>query len=66
MNLRQYENKKVRITAMNGAVFEGAVTDYISPEDNEPEGIESIVIDSFDGRIIEFPEGDIQSIAVIP
>lgn len=69
MNLIEYENKKVRITDTKKRIWEGLVTDYIYPEDNEPEGIESIIINcelgGFVGRSVEFPETDIKSIEII-
>ena len=45
MNLRAYEGKKVTLLTSNGKKYSGTVTDYIFPEDNEPEGIESIILD---------------------
>ena len=45
MKLNQsLEGKKVRITDIDGEIFEGIVGDYIFPEDNEPEGISAIDI----------------------
>lgn len=65
MNLIEYEGKKVRILAMNGRLFEGKVTDYVYPEDNDPE-VESIIIDDIlSGNAVEFPEDDIKSIEII-
>ncbi len=46
MNLRKFEFKNVRMVCTDGDVFEGFVGDYIFPEDNEPEGIEGIVLDN--------------------
>ena len=43
MNLIDYEGKKVKITDTRKRIWEGKVTDYIYPEDNEPE-VESIII----------------------
>lgn len=45
MSLRAYEGKKVTLLTSNGKKYSGMVTDYIFPEDNEPEGIESIILD---------------------
>ena len=45
MNLREYEGKKVRIITSDGKRYSGRMTDYISPDDNEPEGVESIILD---------------------
>lgn len=68
MGLIDYEGKKVRITDNEKRVWEGKVTDYIYPEDNEPE-IESIIIrcdvGKFPGKSIEFTESEIKTIEVI-
>ena len=47
MKLYEAEGKKVRITMLDGAVFEGMAYDYTSSLDNEPEP-ESITIDSIE------------------
>lgn len=66
------EGKHVRIKDVDGEIFMGTVGDYIYPEDNEPEGIASIVLDHAirnDGKKydypVEFPEPDIKSIEII-
>lgn len=62
------EGKKVRIVDIDGEVFEGIVSDYIFPEDNEPEGIAGIDIEDCPqnpGMLIGFNETDIKSIEVI-
>ena len=68
MSLKKYYGKKVRILADNEKSFEGKVTDYFYPEDNEPEE-ESIAIrcmkGSLEGISVEFRESEIQSIEVI-
>lgn len=68
MSLNKYYGKKVRIIAQNGKSFEGKVTDYFYPEDNEPEE-ESIAIrcekGSLVGKSVEFPKHDIVSIETI-
>lgn len=68
MNLIEYEGKNVRIVDTKRRVWEGKVTDYIYPEDNEPE-IESIIIKcavgNFPGKSIEFTEAEIESIEVL-
>ncbi len=64
MGLIDYCEEKVRIVAKNGREFEGKVTDYFYPEDNE-NGKESIAIDNVDGTIVEFYEEDITSIVVL-
>lgn len=61
MKLKQFYNKKVQIVSNEDARFEGVVTEYFYPEENET-GKESIVIDSSNGNIIEFYESDIKTI----
>lgn len=65
LSLKQFYDKKVRIIASNGEKFEGKVTDYFYPEDNEPERESIAIRDVFSGKLIEFPEEDIRSIEVI-
>lgn len=68
MNLIEYEGKNVKIIDTKERVWEGKVTDYIYPEDNEPE-VESIIIKCkvgrFPGKLIEFTGLDIESIEVL-
>ena len=68
MNLIEYEGKKVKITDTKKRIWEGKVTDYIYPEDNEPE-VESIIIrcevGKFPGKSIEFTALEIKSVEVI-
>lgn len=45
LRLRQYVNEKVRLIDTNGDEYVGFVGDYIYPEDNEPEGIEEIILE---------------------
>ncbi len=62
------EGKRVRILSTSGEVFEGTVSDYIYPEDNEPEGIAAIDIEDCPQRPgpgVSFNEPDIVSIEVI-
>lgn len=60
------EGERIRLIDIDGDRFEGKVTDYIYPEDNEPEGIASVVVrDKSSGRSIEFLEHNIKSIEVI-
>lgn len=62
------EGKKVRIVDLYGDIFEGTVSDYIFPEDNEPEGIAGIDIEDCPqnpGMLIGFNETDIKSIEII-
>jgi len=63
MELKQFYRKKVKIVATNGRVFRGKVSDYVDPEDNEPEE-ESIIVDTVDGQAVEFYEKDIKEIEV--
>lgn len=68
MSLSEFYGKQVRIVAQNGKEFEGKVTDYFYPEDNDPEE-ESIAIRCskgfLAGKSVEFPEHDIVSIDVM-
>lgn len=64
MGLKQYYLKKIQIIDVDGQCFKGIVNDYIYPEDNENEK-ESIIVDTIDGRVIEFYEYDIRSIKLI-
>ena len=65
MSLKYYYEKIVNILTMNEKTFEGKVTDYFYPEDNET-GKESIAIrDKLSGNLVEFQEDDIKSIEVI-
>lgn len=62
------EGKKVRIVDIDGEVFEGVVSDYIYPEDNEPEGIAAIDVEDCPQRPysgVSFNEPEIKSIEVI-
>lgn len=45
MELYRFEGKRVHLTDSEGEEFEGVVGDYIYPDDNEPEGVEAIVLD---------------------
>lgn len=68
MNLKQYDGKNVRIVDIEGEIFEGHVTDYIYPDEDDT-GLESIIIDCTKGKLngkgVEFWEKDIKSIEVI-
>lgn len=60
------EGKKVHLVDSDGDVFRAKVTDYIYPEDNEPEGIASVIIwDEKNKRSIEFLEPDIRTLEVM-
>ena len=62
------EGKNVKITCIDGEVFTGIVSDYIFPEDNEPEGIAAIDIDNCpqkSGESVSFNENEIDDIKII-
>ena len=42
---KDLEGKRVKITDIDNEIFEGIVSDYIYPEDNEPEGVAGICIE---------------------
>lgn len=72
MELWKYVGEKVRILNTDKEVFEGDVSDYIYPEDNEPEEIESIILDHLvreDGHkflnSVEFTASEIESIKIM-
>lgn len=73
MKLNQsLEGKRVRIVDVDGEIFEGVVGDYIYSEDNEPEGVDAIVLDyptRNDGYkyqdLIRFNADEIKSIEII-
>lgn len=66
MNLKQFEGKRVRLTTTDRDMIVGQVTDYIYPEDNEPEGIESIIVRAeATNQLVEFYANEIKSIEVI-
>lgn len=65
---QKLEGKRVRIICIDSEIFEGVVTDYIYPEDNEPEGIAAIDIEDCPqrpGRSVSFNEDEIVSIHII-
>jgi hypothetical protein len=68
MNLAKYEGKKVEIIDNKNQTWEGIVTDWFYPEDNDPER-ESIVIKCdigrFVGSYVEFCEEEVQTIKVL-
>ena len=61
------EGKKVKIITIDDEVFTGTVSDYIYPEDNEPEGIAGIIIEDCPQRpyLLGMNETEIKSIEVI-
>ena len=64
MKLKPFYAKQVKIVAENKLVFLGKVNEYFYPSDNES-GKESIVIDTAEGKSVEFYETDILSIEII-
>lgn len=68
MKLRDYEGKNIRITDIDNRIFEGYVSDYVFPDDDDT-GLESIIIDCTKGPLkgqgVEFWEKDIKSIEII-
>lgn len=59
-----YSGKQVRIVTPDDKVFEGYISEYVYADDNES-GNESIIMDSLDGRLIEFEETDIKEIVIL-
>ena len=62
------ECKKVKLIDVDGEIFEGIVSDYIYPDDNEPERIAGICLEDCPqrpGQWIGFNETDIKSIEVV-
>lgn len=68
MKLEAYEHKRVKIVDIDEQVFIGNVIDYLSAEDNEPEG-EAIIIKNLSGELtgslLEFHTEEIKEITVI-
>ncbi|MGM9587833.1 MAG: hypothetical protein ACI3VA_10145 [Candidatus Limivicinus sp.] len=63
MKLMEYDGERVKIINTNNQVFRGTVTDYIFPEDNEPEE-ESIILRSAKGELLEFYKSSIKTIEI--
>lgn len=64
-SLKRYYRKRVEIVDSNGRQWNGFVTDYYFPDDNES-GRESILLHTPDDWHIEFEPEDIGRITVIP
>ena len=64
MGLGIYVDKKVSIIDTDGKLFVGTINDYLYPDENDL-GIESIVLETTQGDLIEFVEDDIQTITII-
>jgi len=72
MKLHRLEGKLVRLIDTEDEHFEGVVGDYIFPEDNEPEGVEGVILNypiRADGfkltNPVQFNAPDIKSIEII-
>ena len=67
MKLWEYSGKRIKITAINGQVFEGYGDHYTSELDN-PDGIPTLSLDpdNEDGMFIEFSESEIAKIETLP
>ena len=71
IELKKLVGKKVKLTDIDGYIYTATVSEYVFPEDNEPEE-ESIVLDypvRNDGYkyedLIEFKASEIHSIEII-
>lgn len=64
MKLIEYEQKNVVLTDIDNKEFRGFVSDYVYAEDNEPEE-ESIIIETSEGKSIEFKTSEIKEIKEI-
>lgn len=72
MDLKKLPGKKIRLTDIDGDVFEGYASDYTWPDDNIPEGVAAIAMDYpvKNGKIkykniVDFNENEIASIEII-
>lgn len=72
IELRTLEGERVCLVSTSGEIYEGKVGDYIFPDDNEPEGIEGVILECpirGNGRkckyLMQFNATDIKSIEVI-
>ena len=64
MNLKQYIGKYVLISASNGNTFKGIVDEYFYADETDS-GVETIVIQTKKGELIEFTEDDINEITIL-
>ncbi len=64
-SLTQYENKYIRLIATDNEIYEGFVSDYIDPIDNE-NNMESIILD-IENKLypIEFYPYEIASVEIL-
>lgn len=73
MELRNYEGKNIRLTDIEGEVYEGYAADYVFADDNEPVEVEALILDypvrKSDGykyeNPVEFTAPEIESIEVL-
>ena len=64
MKLWEFLGHRVRIACDDGQVFEGFATNYESEYDNDPDP-ECLMVDTDDGRHIDFEPDDIISIEAL-
>lgn len=68
MKLINYDGKKVKIISKNNNIFEGIVSDYCYPDEDD-NNLEMIVVDiekgEYAGKPVGFYEEDIKSIEII-
>ena len=65
---QKLEGKKVKITCIDGEVFTGIVSDYIFPEDNEPEGVAAIDLDDcpqLSGEGVSLNDDEIERVDIL-
>lgn len=63
MDLKEYVGKRIRVTDIDGQIFEGKCTDYAQPADNDPE-IASIAIET-EVLTYELYENEIKNIEIV-
>lgn len=63
MKLWEYVGKEIKVTCLNGKIFNGKCTDFTQALDNEPE-IDSIGL-NVNGISYELYENEIKSVEVI-
>lgn len=65
---KSLEGKKVLITDLHDDIYEGIISDYIYPEDNEPEGIACVCMIKCvqePKKCLGFNENEIKTINII-
>lgn len=63
MNLMKYLDQHVEVTTTQGEIIKGIATDYMYPEDNNPQK-ESIIIETTNEDLIEIFTDEIKKIEV--